>query len=215
MRKRKIVLDSCVPIDLEIKKIELLDRCLDSLTEDEIYISSVNFDEIKDSKIQKLLRSYNVKIIPSDQSKFDNFFSEIKSLELGLSINDSHVLFLAYTQEADFVVTSDDNVFDKTNKYKKNKNLTFMRPMTTVLLLDYIYKKGKMNFKIFFEKSLNLFKYKEIENIFMNHLIKENLNVTREEKNEIIKNYSGFTMKKFQDYQGPLIVELRRLKLEG
>lgn len=119
------------------------------------------------------------------------------------------------TQEADFVVTSDDNVFDKTDKFKKNKRLTFMRPMTTVLLLGYIYKKGKMNFKIFFEKSLSLFKYKEIENIFMNHLIKENLNMTREKTAEIIKNYSVFTMKKFQNYQGPLIVELRKLKLEG
>lgn len=57
---RKIVLDSNVPIDLNIKEIDLLEKCLDLLKEEDIYVSSVNFDEIKNSKIKKLLKD-NIK----------------------------------------------------------------------------------------------------------------------------------------------------------
>lgn len=88
-----------------------------------------------------------------------------------------------------------------------------MRPMRTVSLLNYLYKKRKIGFELYFEKSLNLFKYKEIENIFLNHLYNENFNVTREEQIEIIKNYEKSTRKRFQDYKVPLIEEFRKLKL--
>lgn len=209
----KIVLDACVPIDLNIPKIDFLETCLKCLNDEEIYISLVNYEEIDDSKIQKMLADYQVKIVQNDEAEFKKFSAKLESLKINLETNDRHVLFLAYTQRADLVVSSDHNVFDKTNRYRKKNNLTFMRPMRTVLLLNYLYNKRRINFKIYIEKSLNLFKYKEIENIFLNHLCKENLKITREEQIKIIKEFEKFTRERFQDYKIPLIEESRQLKL--
>lgn len=97
----KIVLDACVPIDLNMSKINILEICLNYLNEDKIYISSVNFDEIKDIKVKDILRKYKVNIILHDENNFKKFSSEVEYLKINLSKNDRHVLFLAYTQEAD------------------------------------------------------------------------------------------------------------------
>lgn len=212
--KIKIVLDACVPIDLNIPKVDFLETCLRSLNEEEIYISLVNFNELKkDPKIQKVLKDYNVKIIPNNESDFDKFYTRIESLKLNLDENDAHVLFLALTQKADFVVSTDHNVYDKTDRYRKRNLLKFMRPMRTVSLLYYLYKKRKISFEMYIEKSLNLFKHKEIGNIFLNHLCKENFKVTREEQINILKEFEKITRNIFQDYKNPLIEEVRQLKL--
>lgn len=162
---------------------------------------------------QKILKDYNVKIISNNEADIEKFSIKLESLKMNLDENDTHVLFLALTQQADFVVSSDHNVYDKTDRYRKNQFLRFMRPMRTVSLLNYLYKKGKISFKIYIEKSLYLFKYKEIRNIFLNHLCKEDFKVTRDEQIKIIKEFEKFTRKTFQDYKDPLIKEVRQLKL--
>ena len=145
-----------------------------------------------------------------DDAKFIDFSHELELLKLNLSNKDRHVLFLANELNADFVVSSDFNVIDKVTKYRKIKKLDFMRPQTTVLLLDYLYQSGKIRYNEFFEKSLNLFKYKEIDNM-LHHLSEENLNVPKPEQLKIINNYKRSVRERFQIYKDPLVDEFKQL----
>lgn len=208
---KKIVIDACVAIDLNIKKVNFLEQLLSCLGDDIICISSINFKEIHDLNTQRLLKnSKYVQIMRDDDAKFIDFSHELELLKLNLSNKDRHVLFLANELNADFVVSSDFNVIDKVTKYRKIKKLDFMRPQTTVLLLDYLYQSGKIRYNEFFEKSLNLFKYKEIDNM-LHHLSEENLNVPKPEQLKIINNYKRSVRERFQIYKDPLVDEFKQL----
>lgn len=208
---KTIVIDACVAIDLNIPKVRFLEEFLNCLGDDHVLISTVNFGEIYDYKTQKLLKeSDNVEIINNNETEFDTFSSELEKLRLNLSPKDRHVLFLANASKADFLVSSDFNVFDKTVRFKKLKSLNYMEPLTTVLLLDYIYNKGKIGFSVFFEKSLYLYKYKEIDNM-LEHLSKQNLNVPKPTQIEIINGCKDSMRERFQFYKDPLISEFRQL----
>ena len=135
---KKIVIDACVAIDLNIPKVNFLEDSLKHLSDDHVLISTVNFDEIKDEEAQKLLNSYrdrNVQIIENDETEFDRFSAELETLKINLNWKDRHVLFLANTSEADFVVSSDFNVYDKADRLRARRKLKFMKPMMTVGLL--------------------------------------------------------------------------------
>ena len=211
---KKIVIDACVAIDLNIPKVNFLEDSLKHLSDDCVLISMVNFDET-DSKIRSLLKSYrNVQIKENDETKFSTFSAELEALKINLSWKDRHVLFLANESKADFVVSSDFNVYDKANRLRQKKNLTFMKPMTTVSLLEYMYNQNKIKYSIFFEKCLYLYKYKEIDNM-LEHLSQNNLKVTREEQIEIINECKKSMRERFQFYKDPLIAEFRQLQSLG
>ncbi len=208
---KKIVIDACVAIDLNIPQVGFLKEFLNCLGDDRVLISTVNFEEIHDYKTQKLLKNSDTgEIINNDETEFDTFSSELENLRLNLSPKDRQVLFLANASKADFVVSSDFNVYDKAMRLRKIKKLGFMEPLTTVLLLAYIYNQDKIGYSVFFEKSLYLYKYKEIDNM-LEHLSKENLNVTREEQIEIIDDCKKSMKNRFQFYKDPLIAEFRQL----
>lgn len=208
---KKIVIDACVAIDLNIPKVNFLEQLLSCLGDECIFISSINFNEIHDLKTRRLLQnSEHVAIIEDDDAKFIDFSSELESLRLNLSNPDRHVLFLANELNADFAVSSDLNVIDKVTKYRIIKKLDFMRPQTTVLLIDYLYQSGKIRYNEFFEVSLNLFKYKEIDNM-LHHLSEENLNIPKPEQLRIINDYKRSVRERFQIYKDPLVDEFRQL----
>jgi len=207
---KKIVIDACVAFDLNHPKVNFLDDSLKFLSEDIVLISTVNFEET-DLKIQRILKSYkNVQIIDKDETKFGKFSTDLETLKINLTWKDRYVLFLANEVKADFVVSSDFNVYDKASRLRKLKNFRFMEPMTTVLLLEYIYNQGKIGYGVFFEKSLYLYKYKEIDNM-LEHLGKQNFNVTREEQIEIIEDCKKTMKHRFQFYKDPIIAEFRHL----
>jgi hypothetical protein len=211
---KKIVIDACVAIDLNIPKVNFLKEVLGCSNDDQILISSVNYKEIKDYKIQQLLqKSDNVKIIEDDETDFVNFSSELKSLNLILSSNDRHVLYLANKSNADFIVSSDFNVYDKASKFKKIKKLSYMNPMTTVTLLAYIYEQGKIGYSSFLEKTLCLYKYKEIDNM-LKHL-SDDLNVSKPPQMEIIDDFKQSMKERFHGYGTPLIMEYKYLMTLG
>ncbi|SNQ59906.1 hypothetical protein [Candidatus Methanoperedens nitratireducens] len=212
---KKIVIDACVAIDLNIPKINFLGEFLSCCNDDQILISSTNYGEIHDYTILRLLEnSDNVEIIDDDNSAFDNFYSELKSLRLGLGRNDGHVLFRANESNAEFIVSSDFNVYDKARQFKKIKSLSYMNPMTTVTLLAYIYEQGKIGYSIFLDKTLRLYKYKEIDNM-LEHLSEEDLNVSKPSQKEIIDEFKQSMKERFQDYKEPLITEFRHLLALG
>lgn len=213
---KKIVIDACVAIDLNIPKVDFLEDFLKLMGDDNVLISTVNLNEVRvhDWRAEKLLRDYGVHIIDNNETEFGRFSDELKILNLALSQNDRHVIFLANKSNADFIVSSDFNVYDKASRFKKIKKLSYMNPMTTVTLLAYIYKQDKIGYSLFLEKTLNLYKYKEIDNM-LNHLSEEDLNVTRQSQMEIIDEFKQSMKERFHDYKTPLIMEYKYLLTLG
>jgi hypothetical protein len=207
---KKIVIDACVAIDLNIPKVNFLKEVLFCCNDDKILISSINYNEIRNYNIQQLLqKSDNVDIIEDDENDFVDFSNELKTLKLNLSSKDMHVLYLANKSNADFIVSSDLNVYDKASKFKKIKNLNYINPMTTVTLLAYIYEQGKIGYSVFLEKTLCLYKYKEIDNM-LKHL-SDDLNVSKPPQMEIIGDFNQSMKERFQGYEAPLIMEYKYL----
>lgn len=208
---KKIVIDACVAIDMAIPRVNFLEEFLDCLDEENILISSVNFDEIRQRDIQiKLRNSSNVEIIETDETDFNNFSEIIEPLRINLGRADRHVLYLANISNADFAVSSDFNVFHKIGLYRKVNKLSLMKPLTTVTLLSYLYNDGKIQFDKFVEKTLYLYKYKEIDNM-LRHLSEENLNVPKPTQIEIIDDFKKSMRERFQMYKDPLLLEFKQL----
>ncbi|QLC51104.1 hypothetical protein HWN40_13190 [Methanolobus zinderi] len=208
---KKIVIDACVAIDLNVHKVSFLDDFLNVLGEDTIHISSINYQEIFNGDIRrKLQRSPKVSIHENDQSAFEQFSDELEPLKINMGKKDRHVLFLAKTIDADYVVSSDLNVVDKTEKYQRYRNFEHLRPLTTVSLLAYLYKQGNIEYDVFFEKSLYLFKNKEIDNV-LNDLSRQNLNTNRQDQIAIINDCKKNFKYRFDLYREPLNKELSRI----
>ncbi|VVB85614.1 Uncharacterised protein [uncultured archaeon] len=190
--------------------------------DDQILISSVNYEEIikvaqkkpysisSAYKIKTILDdSDNVEIIDDDETDFNTFYSELKSLNLGMSQPDGHVLFRAKESNADFIVSSDFNVYDKASKFKTIKRLNYMNPMTTVTLMAYFYQQGKIKYSVFLEKTLRLYKYKEIDNM-LEHL-RDELNDSKPEHNATLNEFKKSMKVRFQDYEHPLLKQYEHL----
>lgn len=208
---KKIVIDACVAIDMAIPRVNFLEDFLDCLDEESILISSVNFDEIHQREIQtKLKSSSNVEIIENDETDFNVFSDVLEPLKINLSRADRHVLYLADISKADYAVSSDWNVIDKIAKYRKVKASNLMKPLTTVTLLSYLYNDGKIQFDTFVEKTLYLYKYKEIDNM-LQHLSAENLNVPKPTQIKIINDFKRSMRERFQMYKDPLLFEFKQL----
>lgn len=211
---KKIVIDACVAIDMAIPRVNFLENFLDCLDEERILISSVNFNEIKQRDIQtKLRNSSNVEIIETDgtdETDFNNFSDILERLKMNLGRADRHVLYLAEISNADYAVSSDWNVIDKITKYRKVKKSSLMKPLTTVSLFSYLYREDKIQFETFVEKTLYLYKYKEIDNMLA-HLSAENLNVPKPIQTEIINDFKKSMRERFQMYKDPLLYEFKQL----
>lgn len=209
---KKIVIDACVAIDLNTHLENFLEEVLNCLGDDEIYISKVNFEEIQDYKTSNLINlSEKVHIKENSIKDFITFQSKIESHCINLADKDAHVLFLAESENADYVVSSDLNVFKQTNRYRKFMHHNHLIPFSTVDLLDYLYKNGRITGSIFFEKTLNLFKNKEIENVFTHMIREENLNCTKPQQINKVKPYQRMLKERFEMYRKPIINEFNYL----
>ena len=209
---KKIVIDTCVAIDLNTHLNDFLEEVLNCLGDDEIYISKVNFEELEDYKTANVLRrSQKVYIKENNEEEFINFQNEIEPLCVNLENNDAHVLFLAKNENADYVVSSDLNVFKQTSKYRKCIKYDRLVPFTTVDLLNYLYRTKRISGSAFSEKTLNLFKNKEIDNVFNHMANEENLRCTKPEQVEIVKAYKKMLKERFEMYKRPIVDEFKYL----
>lgn len=210
----KIVIDTCVAIDLNEDKVDFLEKFLDCLGDDEIYISTVNFEELKDDfKITNALKgSKRVHVVKNDENEFSKFIVEIEDMAINLSRNDAHVLFLAKELNANYVASSDINVFRQTQHYRKHrKDKQHLKPLDTALLLQYLYKNNKINGIDFSEKTLNLYKHKEIDNVLDHMINKQNLNCQKEKQIEIMNDYKKMLKERFEMYRKPIVDEFGNL----
>lgn len=205
----KIVLDACVPIDLSIDHVNFLKDFLNCLSNDIVYISSTNYYEIGSLTIRNTLRDSNkVKIIDDDENEFTDFSKEMRRLNIMLSKPDRHVLFLAQKLKADYVVSSDDNVRDKVDRYREHIKLKNMKTFTTISLLEYLYRNGRIQYETLLDKGLYLFKNKEIENA-LGHLNDNNLNMPKIDDCKLNLIY------KFELYRNPIVTQFKYMQLHG
>jgi rRNA-processing protein FCF1 len=210
-----IVFDASTLIDLDIPQVNLLNDLV-KLQGNKIafIISQTNFEEIHSFRIRHSLESAKIEIKENDQKSFDKLSEELEKLRITLSPTDRHILMLAITERADFVVTSDLVVLDKITLYRKVKNIEYMKPITTVGIILMLFQNGKIDSLMLFEKSLNLFKFKEIDNI-LKHLSNEQFNVSRDRQLNKIDSYKEILRERFQIYKDPLLMEYEGLKSKG
>jgi hypothetical protein len=205
-----IVFDACALIDLDIPQVDLLGHVI-SLKEKGVkfIISDKNFAEIHSTKIRHALEGADcLEIKKCDDPTNNKISQELEKLKINLSRNDLQVLILAIAEKADLIVTSDMDVYDKIARYKKVKGINYMKPLTTVGLIQMLFEYNIIDSSVFFEKSLMLFKFKEIDNV-MDNLSKRSKNY------EIIAYYKEFMRERFQYYKDPLVDEYKVLKKEG
>ena len=79
-----------------------------------------------------------------------------------------------------------------------------MIPLTTVGLLKIFFENKIFGSEIYFEKSLALFKFKEIDNIF-SHLSDEDLRIPIARQRTVIDGYNRLFKERFQIYKDPLV----------
>lgn len=198
----KIVIDANVPWYLDADKVNFLEMFLICIGDDELYISYENFIEIPLLIRNKLNDKIN--IVHDNEDEFDTFTKETRSLKLFLDNKDRHVLFLAQKLKADFVVSSDDNVRDKVDKYREHKKLNYMEPLSTISLLNYLHRRGRIQYITLLDKGLYMFKNKEIENA-LKHLNDNDLSISKISECKLnLKN-------KFELYRDPIVTQYKNL----
>lgn len=204
---KEIVIDACVAIDLDIPEIGFLEAFLNSLGDDQLFISTENFAEVLTSRTRRLLEhSDNVHIVENDVDRFSVFSQELKDLRCHLGKKDKHVVCLAKEQAADYVASSDLMVFSVADRYRRYHQLDHMFPLTTVTLLQYAFQKQSIDVYTLLEKTLTLFKYKEIDNLVAS-LRHQNLNAKGERLHYILDTFATNAKERFELYRGPLLEE--------
>jgi uncharacterized protein YktA (UPF0223 family) len=202
----KFAFDANVVIGLY--SIQYLDSVMRKLSElsDTVYMDKNNTNElIRESGIaQKRLleRSRIFKEIVPDEKDFKKFKMELANNKILLQGPDKYVLYVAYKHRVDHVVTLDQNVLRKTERYRQKYGIKYMKPMTTVILLHYLYMNRKIKFDEYLKVVLNYFKYVEMSNLF-----DAITNPGREWDLKAVRE-------RFQLYKDPLLDSLKE-KLDG
>lgn len=166
----KFVFDANVVIGLHnVHHLEFVMSRLSELS-DTVYMDKNNVLELlrKSGREQKrvLEQSKIFKEIPPDEEDFKRFKMELADRNIFLQGADKYVLYIAQKQKVDYVVTFDENVLRKTDKYRKQYGIRYMKPMTTVSLINYLHMNDKIKFDKYLGVVLNYFKYVEIDNLF-------------------------------------------------
>ena len=203
MTNNSYVFDACVPIDLFIEKVDCLEYLLNKLNYDKIFISSINYDEIKDIKIKNIIEnSTNCFIESVTDDELNDFWNEIMKNRINISKKDAAVILLGNKIKSDFIVSSDWNVIEQTKKYKKWKGITnIMRQIHTIAFLEIMVSKGIINPISHLERGLLLFENKEIDNI-TNHLIKKSSACHKtKDLEETIRETMGDGKTRFKEYR--------------
>lgn len=205
------VLDACVVIDLEIPEISYLEAFLGQMDGHRILMSRVNFEEIHARATRERLRnSPVVEIVEDEETDFRVFSRDLEGRRIMLGEKDRHVLYLAWKAGADYVVSSDLNVFEKTRRYRKEARVEKLHPLTTADLFRYLYRTGRLSAYGRLEKTLLLFQYKEVDNI-METLKNQNLQCTRERQLDLIDDINTEFQTRYRLYMKPLLDDLRNI----
>lgn len=221
----KIVLDACVLIDLDLPEIDLIDTFIKFLQEKknyEIMISNINFTEISNgvhSNMKRKLTQSGVLLIKKIDDTTFREFSKKLNYELNITIpeKDRCVLFLGIQNDVTFISTSDTGLHEKIIKYRRIEHIhdkNKIIPIPTIGLLNIMFQEKSIDSDVFFEKSLQLFKFKEIKNFF-DHMVTTHLKVEGQKRVQLIEDYTETLKERFQLYKNPVVDEYKSLKRQG
>jgi len=197
----KFAFDANVVIGLHtIDRLECVMRKLDELS-DTVYMDENNVHELlRESGIaqKRLLQQSGIfKEVSPDKEDFERFKMDLSKNKIFLQGPDKYVPYIAQKQKVDHVVTFDLNVVRKINVYRKQYEIKYMKPMTTVSLMRYLYMNNKIKFSEYLRVVLDYFKYVEMNNLFV----------------AIKDPYRGWDInavkERFQLYRDPLLESLR------
>jgi hypothetical protein len=153
---------------------------------------------------RSLMNSGIFEEIQPDKEDFEKFRMHMEEKnKIFLSGKDKYVPYIAKKIKADYVVTFDQNVLIKTEKIRKKFGLEYMKAMTNVGLIKYLYDEKKFKFDEYTKIVLEYFKYVEMQNIF----------------NAITNPDRGWDLKsvkeRFQLYKDPLLDALKEKVADG
>ncbi|PWR71977.1 hypothetical protein [Methanospirillum lacunae] len=166
MTQKTFIFDACTFIDLSINTVDCLDFILNNLKDSIIYVSDVNFSEIKDTYVKKIISDSDIcEICPIDDAKLTEFWKGLTESRLNLGKKDAAVLFLATSINADYVVSSDWNVIDKTSIYQRNNGIkSKLKALSTINFLELMVRFNVITPNSHIKRGLLLFEGKEFQN---------------------------------------------------
>jgi len=226
MNRDAFVFDACVLIDLNIEKVDFLFQTLNLLSSDnDLHISNLNLDEFERGvRKQKELKEHGLQVYEVKPDKFESFRSDLKNPSKNIlgGEKDLCVLFVAnelskvaHIEGDIYVVSSDEGVQNNAKRLKNRFHLQALKIISTVGLFNYMYDNRLIEFPTFTEKTLQLFKRKEIqkymENIWKAHNLR---NLPQEEIIKVCKKYEKALRERFQIYKDPLIENAREISRE-
>lgn len=193
----KFVWDACVPIGLQ--KIQFLQKVIDAHRElkNEIFMHNKQIGEVKNiyfSAYKKLEKNKDIIRIYKKYDSIDMIMSEGMNLNLTLHSADWYVLLTAVDKSADFIISMDTGIINDCITYFNHFNKSTI-VVSTPYMLRYLHEEvpNIIDYLSFKTKSLELFKYDEIHNIY-------------EKIKDPISNWNVKEVQnKFQYYKDPLI----------
>lgn len=206
MSSQTFVFDACVFIDLSMNGVECLEFLLNKLTNATIFISDVNFQEIHDTYIREIInKSTNCKVIDVSNEELTNFWDYLDKNKMQMSKKDAAVLYLANNTNSDFVVSSDWNVVDKTNLFRKmSVEKKLIKPLYTIKFLELMVRQHIILPISHLKKGLLLFERKEFDNT-CNHLIKKCNGCQERDRNLVIEENMDNIKNLFKTYRQSII----------
>jgi hypothetical protein len=199
----KFAFDACIPIGLHA--IKYLSDVLQKLKElsDRVYMDHENVSElVRESGAGEKSALSSSGIFHderADDRDFEGFRRWLADHKIVLKDKDTHVLYVAYKKKTDYTVSSDGTVLKQADRMRVEFGIEYMKPMTNVGLINYLYANGKISYKEYLEVTLKYFKYVEMENIY-NHLTVADKELRWDVR--VIKE-------RFQVYKNPLLEALK------
>jgi hypothetical protein len=99
-------------------------------------------------------------------------------------------------------------------KYKSREYVKKLVPIPSIGLIKILFENHIIDSQLYFEKSLCLFKFKEIDYLFK-LLSKENLDIKGERQLLLVDRYKRSCQERFQIYKDPLVKEYKELVQKG
>lgn len=221
---KKMVFDASSIIDLNINNVDFIIPTLNILKNDNLYISNINFNELyKNPDLQETIKNHmNIEIYNTTPDEFSDFRKWLRTSPHRIQGGDKdlYVLFvIKKLAEEDtnnnidiYDITSDDGLYGKIKQMSQKIGLRNIRPFTTVALLNYMYQKQLIDFPTFTEKTLQIFKRKEIAKFVGNFYKQHNFgSISNQEIIERCKEQENAMRERFQLYKDPVIINSREI----
>ncbi|MFZ3168196.1 MAG: hypothetical protein WA130_11325 [Candidatus Methanoperedens sp.] len=202
-----LIFDANVPWDLDLK-VNTLDeimRLMDTINF-KIYISSINFYEMKYHTQINLRKHKHVIIDEPNQNEYDGFRTALRQKGIILNAPDSAVLYTSHKFDADYIVSSDTQVRLMSEKYA-NSYIKKVKPFHLMDMFSFLHGINMIESNSCIKMSLKLYEHKEIPQMIEEY--GKELILNKQEQSKWIRNETKSSMDTFNSYERHIIEHLR------